>query len=124
MIFPYGSLSGNLACTIPEVITTLRGKKKLQETLKMAMEQIELIDKEITASNARKFGKSSIARAHFRNSTPNNGIQRREHTNWMIEYQQRVDAVTTEKLRQSYTFCDVQARTRSAMNTIKYLNDE
>ena len=50
---------------IPEVITTLRGKPKLQGMLKMTTEQMELIDEEITASNARKFGKSSIARAHF-----------------------------------------------------------
>ena len=65
MILPDGSISGNLVCTIPEVITTLRGKPKLQETLKMTMEQMELINEEIMVSNARKFGKSSIARAHF-----------------------------------------------------------
>ena len=31
----------------------------------MDTDQMELIDEEITASNARKFGKSSITRAHF-----------------------------------------------------------
>ena len=31
----------------------------------MTTEQMELIDEEITVSNARKFGKSSITRAHF-----------------------------------------------------------
>ena len=31
----------------------------------MDTEQMELIDEEITASNARKFGESSIARVHF-----------------------------------------------------------
>ena len=60
----------------------------------------------------------------FQNSTPNNGTQRREQINWILEYQQRVDAVTTEKMRRSYTFCDVQAGRRSTMNTIEYLNDE
>ena len=64
-ILPDGSISGNLARNIPEVITTLRGKPKLQQTLNMDMEQMELIDEEITASNARKFGKSSNAKAHF-----------------------------------------------------------
>ena len=49
-----GSILGNLACTIPEAITTLRGKAKLQKTQKMEMERMILIDKEITASNARK----------------------------------------------------------------------
>ena len=64
-ILPDGSISGNLARTIPEEITTLRGKPKLQETLKMTMEQMELIDEEITSSNARNFGTSLIARAHY-----------------------------------------------------------
>ena len=31
----------------------------------MTTEQMELIDEEITASNARKFGTSSVARAYF-----------------------------------------------------------
>ena len=66
-ILPEGSISGNLVCTIPEVITTLRGKPKLQEMLQMSTKQMKLIDEEISASNARKFGKSSIARAHFSN---------------------------------------------------------
>ena len=64
-ILPDGSVSDNLARTIPEAITTIRGKPKLQDTLRMTTEQMVLIDEEITASNARKFGKSSIARAHF-----------------------------------------------------------
>ena len=42
----------------------------------------------------------------------------------MIEYQQHVDAATMEKMRHSYTFCDVQAGMRSIMNTIEYLNNE
>ena len=62
-ILPDGSISGNLAHTIPETITTLQGKPKLQDTLKIATEQMELIDEEIMKSNARKFSKSSIARA-------------------------------------------------------------
>ena len=62
---PDGSVSGNLAQTIPEAMTTLRGKPKLQDTLRMTTEQMVLIDEEITASNERKFGMSSIARAHF-----------------------------------------------------------
>ena len=65
LLLPDESISGNLARNIPEVITTLRGKPKLQETLNMDTEQMEFIDEEITVSNARKFGKSSIARAHF-----------------------------------------------------------
>ena len=64
-ILPNGSVSGNSAWNIPEAITTIRGKPKLQDTLRMTTEQMVLIDEEITASNARKFGKSSIARAHF-----------------------------------------------------------
>ena len=56
-----GSILGNLVHTIPEAITTLRGKPKLQEMLQMNTERMELIDKEITASNARKFVRSSIA---------------------------------------------------------------
>ena len=90
----------------------------------MATAQIELIDEEITVSNARKLGRA-LSRGHiFRNSTPNNGTQRREHINWMIECQQRVDDVATEKTSRSYTFCDVQAGMRSTMNTIEYLNNE
>ena len=38
---------------------------KLQDTLKMNTEYMILIDKEITASNSRKFGTSSIAMANF-----------------------------------------------------------
>ena len=64
MIVPGGSISNNLANTIPEVITTLRGKLKLQERLQMITEIMELINEEITASNARKFGMSSIARKY------------------------------------------------------------
>ena len=51
----------------------------------------------------------------FLNSTSNNGTQRRKHIYSMIEYQQHVDAVTTEKIRRSYTFCDVQAGMRSIL---------
>ena len=64
-ILPDGSVSGNLARTIPEAITTIRCKPILQDTLRMTMEQMVLIDEEITASNTRKFSISSIARAHF-----------------------------------------------------------
>ena len=60
-----GSIPGNLACTIPEAITTLRGKAILQERLNMETEQMILINEEIMVSNARKFGESSILRAHF-----------------------------------------------------------
>ena len=42
-----------------------QGKPKLQEMLKMTTEQMVLINEEITGSNARKFGTSSITRAHF-----------------------------------------------------------
>ena len=62
---PDGSVSGNLAQTIPEAMTTLRGKPKLQDTLRMTTEQMVLIDEEITVSNVRKFGKSSIARVQL-----------------------------------------------------------
>ena len=65
-LLPDGSRLGILACTIPEVITTLRGKPKLQEKLKMETVWMILIDEEITVSrNARKFGKSSFSRAYF-----------------------------------------------------------
>ena len=64
-ILPDGSVSSNLAQTISEAITTIRGKPKLQDTLSMTTEQMVLIDEEITGSNARKFGTSSIARVHF-----------------------------------------------------------
>ena len=66
-----GSILSNLACTIQEVITAHQGKLKLQDTLKMALDRMELIKEEITVSNVSKFGKfgkfgkSSIARAHF-----------------------------------------------------------
>ena len=64
-ILPDGLVSGNLAQTIPEAITTIRGKPKLQDTLRMTTEQMVLIDEEITVSNVRKFGKSSIARVQL-----------------------------------------------------------
>ena len=124
MIPPDGSISGNLACTIPEVTTTLRAKMKLQETLNMETERMISIDEEITASNTRKFRTSSIVRAHFSKQYTNNGTQRREQINSMLEYQQRVDAVTTETMRRFYTFCDVQAGRRSTMNTSKHSGDE
>ena len=50
---------------IPEAITTILGKAQLQLTLKMADDCLTPIDEEIMVSNARKCGKSSIARAHF-----------------------------------------------------------
>ena len=71
-----------------------------------------MIDEEITVSNARKFGATSSARAHFSNSTPTNGTLKQKQTNSMIEYQQRVDAARMEKMRQFYTFCDVQTEWR------------
>ena len=37
----------------------------------------------------------------------------------IIEYQQCADAVTMEKTRRSYTFCDVQAGLRFTKNTSK-----
>ena len=64
-VLPDGSISGNLARTIPEVITMLRAKAQLQETLKMEKKWMILIGEEIMASNARKFGTSSMARVHF-----------------------------------------------------------
>ena len=75
----------------------------------MKMERMVLIDKEIMASNAKKFGKSSIVRAHFLNSTPNNGTQMQELFTWMTEYQQFVNVATIAKMRRFYTFCDVEA---------------
>ena len=104
MILPDGSTSRNLARTIPEAITTIQVKKQLQNTLKMAYDHMTLIDEEIMASSARKFRKSSIARVHSPNSTPNNGTQRREQINSMREYQQHVDAVTMEKMKRFYIF--------------------
>ena len=47
MILPNGSVSSNLDRTIPEAITTIQGKPKLQETLKMTTEQMVIIDEEI-----------------------------------------------------------------------------
>ena len=121
-ILPDRSRLGNLVRNIPEVITTLRGKPKLQAMLQMTTEQMELIDKEITASNARKFGKS-ISQGHiFRNSTTNNGTQMREQITWMSEYQQCVDVAKGAKTRQFYTSCNVQTGRRSISNTIKHLN--
>ena len=107
-----GSILGNLAHTILEVITTLRGKPKLQETLQMTTEQMELIDKEMTTSNVRRFGKSSVARALHPTIT------------WMTEYQQHVDVAKMAKPRQFYTSWDVQAGRRSILNIIETLNDD
>ena len=40
----------------------------------------------------------ALLRGHiFRNSTPNNGTQMREHITWMKPYQQGVDVVTEAK---------------------------
>ena len=60
-----GSISGDLARTIPEAISVRRDKPKLHATLKMDTERMILIGEEITASNTRKFRKSWVARAHF-----------------------------------------------------------
>ena len=43
-----------------------------------------MLDEEITASNARKFGTSSSARAHFSKQYTHNGTQRREQMGVMI----------------------------------------
>ena len=64
-LLPDKSISSNLAHTISEAITTIRGKMQLQQTLKMADDCMALIDEEITARNVSKFGKNSIARAHL-----------------------------------------------------------
>ena len=70
----------------------------------METEQMILIYEEITAGNARIFVKSSISRAHFSKLyTQQWYTVERAHTNWMREYQQRVDAVTTEKTRVLHT---------------------
>ena len=111
-----GSISGNLAWNIPEEIMTLRSTTQLRRTLKMTEEHMALIDKEMTASNTRKFGKSSSDRTHF--------SKQREPTNSMIEYQQRVDAVLMEKTRRFYIFCDVQSGQRFTQNTSKPLDDK
>ena len=55
-ILPDRSISGNYT----------RGNNNTPRgMLNMVTERMELIDKEIMAINARKFGKSSIARTHF-----------------------------------------------------------
>ena len=96
----------------------------MRRTLNMTEERMSMIDKEITASNARKFGTSSSARAHFSKSTPINGTQRRRQTSSIIEYQQHVGAVTTEKTRRFYTFYDVQAERRFIKNTSKTFDEK
>ena len=59
------SISGNLAQKIPEAITTIRGKQQMRRILKKMAKRISMIDKEITASNARKSGMSSSTSTHF-----------------------------------------------------------
>ena len=86
-MLPDESISGNLARKILEEITTFRGKQQMRRTLQLTKERMAMIDEEITASNARKIGKSSRARAQFSNSTPIIGTWRREQTSSMIEYQ-------------------------------------
>ena len=98
---------GKLAWSIPEVVMIIRGKKQLKRALKIMDDHMSLIDEEITASNVRKFEKSSSMRAHFSNSTLINGTERRKQISLVREYQQCVDAVMTKKTRQFYTSCDV-----------------
>ena len=76
-----------------------------------------MIDTEITASNARKFGTSSSARAHISKQYTHQWYTEEFQTSSMIEYQQRVDPATTEKTRRFYTLCDVQAGRRFTKNT-------
>ena len=87
----------------------------------MTTEQMELIDAEITASNARKLVRALLRGHIFRNSTPSNNTQRRGHINLIIAYQQRVDVATEVKAKRFYTFYDVQAEGRSILNTMKHL---
>ena len=96
-------------------ITTIRGKAQLQHTLKIVNDHMTLIDEEITASNARKFGKNFIARVHFSKQYTQQWYTE-ERAN-KFSYQQHVDDVTTEKMRQSYTFCNVQAGRRTILPT-------
>ena len=116
-ILPDGSISGNLARKIPDAITTIRGKQQMKRTLNMIEERMAMIDEEITASNARKFGTSSSARAHISKQYTHQWYTEEFQTSSMIEYQQRVDPATTEKTRRFYTLCDVQAGRRFTKNT-------
>ena len=76
----------------------------------MAPDRMELIDEEITLSNARKFGKSSIARANFsKQYTQQWYTDVREHITSMSEYQRHVDVAAMTKPRLFYTSCDVHA---------------
>ena len=85
---------------------------------------MELINEELTASNASSLGKA-LSQGHiFRNSTPNNGTHMREHITWMTEYQRHANVATMMKLRQFYKSWDVQAGMGSITNSMKYLNEK
>ena len=115
-----GSILGNLEQKIPEAITTTRGKQQMRQTLKMMEEHMAMIDKEITANNARNFGMSSSARARLKKKTPTNGTWRRAN-----KFDDRIAATyRCCDNREDKTFCDVQAEWRFTKSMSKPLDEK